>query len=135
MKKGKKNLIEILKKKPHIIFAYLFGSKAKGYSNERSDWDIGVYFEEPLSKHGHWPAFELEAELSRAVGATVQIIVLNDPLPPVFGFEIIKDGIVLIDRESNLRMEFENSMLRHYYDWQFFLKRQMEAERHSSRMG
>jgi len=71
------------------------------------------------------PEFELEAELSRAVGATVQVIFLNTPLTPVFGFEIMKDGIVLIDRNPNLRVEFENRILRQYYDWQYFLKRQM----------
>ena len=27
------------------------------------------------------------------------------PLSPVFGFEIIKDGILLIDRDSNLRID------------------------------
>ena len=58
----------------------------------------------------------------------MQVIILNTPLPPVFGFEIVKDGILLIDRESNLRMEFENRILGQYHDWQYFLKRQMEAE-------
>jgi len=30
----------------------------------------------------------------------------------------------LIDRNPNLRVEFENRILRQYYDWQYFLKRQ-----------
>jgi len=94
-----------------------------------SDWDIAIYFIEPLKKNNRWPAFELEAELSRVVRGTVQVIILNNPLPPVFAFEILKDGILLLDRDPNLRMDFENRMLRYYYDWQFFLKRQMEAER------
>jgi len=134
MKKEKKAIIEILNKRSDVIFAYLFGSKAKGYANERSDWDIAVYFEEPFEKHGHWLEFKLEAELSRAVGATVQVTVLNAPLPPVFGFEIIKDAIILLDRDPNLRMDFENRMMRHYHDWQYFLKRQMEAGQHRSRI-
>ncbi len=129
MKKEKKAITQILNNRSDILFGYLFGSKAKGYANERSDWDIAVYFREPINPNGRWPGFELEAELSRAVGATVQVIVLNTPLTPVFGFEIMKDGIVLIDRNPNLRMEFENRILRQYYDWQYFLKRQMESER------
>ena len=129
MEKEIKLLTKALSKRSHITFAYLFGSKVKGYANEMSDWDIAIYFKEPLRKNNHWRAFELEAELSRAIGGTVQVTVLNNPLPPVFAFQILKDGIVLLDRNPNLRMDFENMTMRHYYDWQYFLKRQMEADR------
>jgi len=134
VRKEKKAIVEILSKRFNIVFAYFFGSKAKGYTNERGDWDIAVYLRELIKQNNNWPEFELEAELSRAVGATVQIIVLNVPLPPVFGFEIMKDGVVLLDRASNLGMDFENRTLRHYYDWQYFLKRQMDSGRHRSRI-
>jgi predicted nucleotidyltransferase len=132
MKEEMRYLIETLQNRPSVIFAYLFGSKVKGYANDKSDWDIAVYFAEPIEKVGEWPAFELEAELSRALGATVQVTVLNNSPAPLFGFEIVKDGVLLIDRDENLRMDFENRTLRHYHDWQYFLKRQMEAERNLS---
>lgn len=128
MKRERTLITDILHKQSHVLLAYLFGSRPKGFANENSDWDIAVYFKEPLEQRGHWPAFQLEAELSRAIGSTVQVIILNTPLPPVFGFEIVKDGILLIDRKPNLRMEFENRILRQYHDWQYFLKRQMDAE-------
>ena len=32
-------------------------------------------------------------------------------------------------KDEDLKMEFENKVLRQYYDWQYFLKRQMEAEK------
>jgi predicted nucleotidyltransferase len=134
MKQKTKPIIELLNKQPHILFAYLFGSRVKGYANKRSDWDIAIYTTDSIRENGRWPAFELEARLSRAVKATVQVTILNTPLPPVFAFEILKDGILLIDRELNLRMDFENKILRHYYDWQYFLNRQMEVERHRSRI-
>jgi len=134
MKQKVKPIIELLNKKPHILFAYLFGSKAKGYANERSDWDIAIFIKDSIRENGLWPAFELEAQLSRAVKATVQVTILNTPLPPVFAFEILKDGILLVDRGPNLRMDFENKILRQYHDWQYFLNRQMEAERHPSRI-
>jgi len=134
MRQKIKPIIELLNKQPHILFAYLFGSKTKGYANDTSDWDIAIYTKESIKKNGLWPAFELEARLSRAVKATVQVTILNTPLPPVFAFEILKDGILLIDRGPNLRMDFENKILRQYYDWQYFLNRQMEAERYPSRI-
>ena len=133
MKKEKKAITEILSKRSDVLFAYLFGSNVKGYANSDSDWDIAVYFKQPLKQNGRWPEFELEADLSNAIGAEAQVIILNNSLPPVFGFEIIKHGSVFIDRNPNLRVDFENRILRHYYDWQYFLNRQMKAERHRSR--
>jgi predicted nucleotidyltransferase len=128
MKKGVRSLVEILDGQSSIAFAYLFGSKAKGHANRLSDWDVAVYFSDPIDKIGHWPAFELEAKLARAVGGTVQVTVLNTLLSPLFGFEIVRHGVVLLDRDQNLRMEFENRILRYYHDWQYFLKRQMKVE-------
>ena len=122
-------LTDILQQQPHVLFAYLFGSRTKGFANESSDWDIAVYFKEPSKQRGQWPAFELEAQLARVVGATVQVILLNTPLPPVFGFQIVKDGILLLERDQNLRIDFELRILGQYHDWQYFLNRQMEAER------
>ena len=133
MKKDIRLLVETLRRRPSVTFAYLFGSKVKGYGNERSDWDIAVYFSKWEEKTKHWHAFELEAELSKVIGGVVQVIVLNSSLSPVFGFEILKDGILLLDRNENLRLDFENRTIRHYYDWQYFLKRQMKEERRLSR--
>ena len=130
MKKEKNAIAEILSKSPDILFGYLFGSKVKGYSNERSDWDIAVYFNPSKNQNERWPEFELEAKISRTVGVKAQITVLNGPLSPVFGFEIIKDGVLLLDRVPNLRIDFENRTLRHYHDWKYFLNRQIKAERH-----
>jgi predicted nucleotidyltransferase len=132
VEKEKKAIVQILSKRSDILFGYLFGSKAKGYANERSNWDIAVYFNKLIKQNGRWPEFELEAELSKVCAGTVQVIALNKPLTPVFGFEIIKYGILLFDKTPNIRMDFENRMLRSYHDWQYFLNRQMELERQTS---
>ena len=123
---GKENLIEVLKSKPFVTFAYLFGSRIKGYSNERSDWDIAIYFSKPPQKIKGWPLFEIEAELSRAIGSTVQVIALNSPVSPLLGFEILKEGEILVDRDEGIRIDIVNRILRQYYDWQYFLKRHMD---------
>ena len=119
----------ILDNQPSVVFAYLFGSRAKGYANDKSYWDIAVYFLEPTENLGMWPAFELEAKLSRAIDSTVQITTLNSSVSPVFGFKIVSEGILLTDKNEHLRIDFESKVLRCYYDWQYFLKRQMLAEK------
>lgn len=130
-KRDLKPLIQALKERSCVVFAYLFGSRVMGNANERSDWDVAVYLIEPEKKAGRWTAFEVEAELSRAIGGNVQVTVLNKPLTPVFGFEILKDSVLLVDKNKNLRFDFENRTLRSYFDWQYFLKRQMESENQS----
>jgi predicted nucleotidyltransferase len=52
MKKDMRTLNEILRRRSSVVFAYLFGSKMKGYANTRSDWDIAVYFSKPEEKLG-----------------------------------------------------------------------------------
>lgn len=130
MKNTVQCLKEMLNNQPSVIFAYLFGSRVKGYANEESDWDIAVYFSGPVENAGLWPSFELEAKLSRAIGSTVQISMLNSSFSPVFGFKIVSEGILLTDKNKEFRMDFENRVLRQYYDWQYFLKRQIFAEKY-----
>ncbi|MDO8747242.1 MAG: nucleotidyltransferase domain-containing protein, partial [Thermodesulfovibrionales bacterium] len=86
---------EILRANSGVEFAYLFGSRAKGISGERSDWDIAIYFRKDPQKLSKWTVFYLEAELSKEIGNEVQITVLNNLDSPVFLFQIINDGLLL----------------------------------------
>ncbi|MDO9585695.1 MAG: nucleotidyltransferase domain-containing protein, partial [Syntrophales bacterium] len=116
-------LADILQSKRSIVFSFLFGSQAKGYANQRSDWDIAVYFSESPEKMEGWPIFELEAELSRAIGSNVQIITLNTLPPPVLGFQIIHEGQILTDKQEDRRLEVTAAILRQYHDWQYYQSR------------
>jgi uncharacterized protein len=125
---------KILASRPDVIFSYVFGSRVKGYANERSDWDFAIYFEQASEEESDWRSFELEAELSEILKCDAQVVVLNTIDSPVLGFEIINDGKLVTDTNPPLRFAFENNILRRYHDWQHFLRRHMDAEgiRHSS---
>ena len=114
-------LISALKKKNYISFAYLFGSRVKGYSDRKSDWDIAVYFSKSPEEISLWCVFELEAEFSQNLGETVQVIALNTIKSYILGFQIIYEGIVLVRNDEGKRMQFENRILSLYHDWQYFL--------------
>ena len=116
---------ETLRTNSNVEFAYLFGSRAKGISGERSDWDIAIYFRKDPRKLSKWTVFSLEAELSKEIGNEVQITVLNNLDSPVFLFQIINDGLLLVDSKPEKRILFEAQTLTKYHDWQHFLKRQM----------
>jgi predicted nucleotidyltransferase len=111
----------ILSKNKCVIFGYLFGSRVKGYAGIRSDWDIAVYFNEKCLKD--WTRFWLEAEIERDIEEEVQVTVLNTVEEPVFGFEIVCEGLVLADKDREARILFESSVLRRYHDWNYFFER------------
>lgn len=112
---------QVLEKNRLIVFAYLFGSRARGLAGIKSDWDVAVYFDVKALKD--WSRFWLEAEIEREIKEEVQITVLNVIEEPVFAFEVIREGIVLVDRNPEERTLFEARVLRWYQDWNYYLKR------------
>lgn len=123
MNKDTEKIKESLLNEPSVILAYVFGSRIKGSINNRSDWDLGVYFTQKNLSNNPWHDFMLAAKLEQIVNAEVQIIVLNKPLTPLLGFEIVGKGQLLINKDDNLRLDYENRILRNYYDWNYIYKR------------
>lgn len=120
-----KRIKKILQGNRNVEFACLFGSRVKGVADTRSDWDIAIKFKKHPQSLAKWTIFYLEAEISREVGGEVQIIALNNLDSPVFLFQVINDGLLLIDNNSEKRILFEAHVLKRYHDWHYFLKRQM----------
>ncbi|MBI4008038.1 MAG: nucleotidyltransferase domain-containing protein [Planctomycetes bacterium] len=118
-----------LSKEQSISFAYLFGSKVKNKESYRSDWDIAVYIkDEILEKNPVWQKFDIENRLSIVLKTdAVDVVILNYIDNPLFGFEIITKGILILNRDDELRVAFEGEALGRYQDWQYFMKRHMEV--------
>ncbi|MBI4653667.1 MAG: nucleotidyltransferase domain-containing protein [Nitrospirae bacterium] len=121
MKDTLEKIRHILVKNKCVVFGYLFGSRVKGFAGIKSDWDVAVYFDVKCLKD--WSRFYLEAEIEREIKEEVQVTVLNTVEEPVFAFEIINDGMVIADKDTEARILFESSMLRRHHDWDYFLKR------------
>jgi len=121
MKDTLEKIKQVLAKDERVVFSYLFGSRIKGYADIKSDWDIAVYFYPKYLKD--WSRFYLEAEIEREIKEKVQVTVLNVVENPLFIFEIINDGIVILDKDTDARTLFESSALRQYHDWNYFLDR------------
>jgi uncharacterized protein len=120
-----KTITRILRNNIFVDFAYLFGSQARGTADERSDWDIAVYFTKRPEKLPRWTTFYLEAEISREIGKEVQIVALNDMDSPVFLFQVIKSGVLLVDGNTEKRILFESQVLLRYCDWQYFQRKHL----------
>jgi hypothetical protein len=97
---------------PAVQLAVLFGSVARGEGRARSDVDLGVWLEpDTVSQR-----VEVEAELGRAAGRPVDVIVLNHA-PPLLRFEVARDGVLLLECREGLWTDFKARAMVDWWDW------------------
>jgi hypothetical protein len=97
---------------PEVKLAVLFGSRARGEERPRSDVDLGVL----LETYTPDLRFKVEAELGRAAGREVDVVLLDDA-PPLLRFEIARDGVLLFQREDHLWTDIKARAMLDWWDW------------------
>jgi predicted nucleotidyltransferase len=96
-----------------IAAAYLFGSVARGTAGPRSDVDVGVlYAGAPPAGLGR---FSLEGEIEEVLRRPVQVVTLNDA-PPDLVHRVLRDGILVCERDRPRRVAFEVRSRAEYFD-------------------
>jgi hypothetical protein len=98
-----------------VAAVYLFGSTARGTRRPKSDVDVGVLFRQPPGETYSREHFDLEAELTAAVGLPAQLVVLNDA-PADLVHRVLRDGILLVERDASARIRFEVAKRNEYFD-------------------
>ena len=98
-----------------LVAAYLFGSVARATASETSDIDVGILFRTPPPERLNDVRFNLEGMLERALGQTVQVVVLNQA-PPDLIHRVLRDGRLLVDRDRAARIRFEVRARNEYFD-------------------
>ncbi len=105
-------LEQFFQKEKQIIFAYLFGSLAKGNVHPLADVDIGVYLTtlEALADY----KLELFLRLSDILGTSeIDLVVLNTA-PISLSGRIVRSRQVIIDKEPFKRHLYESLTLREF---------------------
>lgn len=98
-----------------IAAAYLFGSFARGDARDGSDVDVGLlYHVEPRRAIDASP-YEVEGRLERALGRSVQVVVLNSA-PPDLVHRVLRDGILVQESDRSARIRFEVAARNAYFD-------------------
>ncbi len=102
----------------NVLFAYLFGSAAQGNMSPLSDVDLAVF----LSRQNEGSYFDIKcslyADFCRVLKRNdIDVVVLNTTTNIVLLDEIIRGGIVLVDRDIDLREEFEQKILHQAMDF------------------
>lgn len=112
----------LLAAQPDVIAAYLFGSVARGTPTRTSDVDVAVLLGADPPRTVDGLRLDLEGGLERALGLPIQLVVLNRA-PCDLIHRVLRDGILLLDRDPGARIRFEIDARNRYFDLQPFLRR------------
>ena len=100
---------------PEIVAAYLFGSRARGTARPSSDVDLAVLLRSrPVGRLSN-VAREFEASVERVVRRPVEVVVLNTA-PADLVHRVLRDGILVLDRDRPTRIRFEVQSRNEYFD-------------------
>jgi predicted nucleotidyltransferase len=96
------------------VAAYLFGSRARGDASAASDVDVAIWLEKkPSTFEEH--RFGLGGELERDLGVPVDVVILNGA-PSDLVHRVLRDGILLVERDRSARIRFEVRARNDYFD-------------------
>ena len=101
-----------------LVCVYLFGSVARGEARPDSDVDVAVLF--AAKAPGSAPVdplrgLHLAAELDGLLGKDVDVIDL-ETAPVDLIHRILRDGMLVLDRDPLARARFEVAARNHYFD-------------------
>ena len=98
-----------------LVAALLFGSFARETASETSDVDIAVLLRTDAPGHLQDLRFILAGSLEKALGRTVEVVILNQA-PPDLIHRVLRDGRLLVDRDRSARIRFEVRARNEYFD-------------------
>ena len=93
------------------LFAYIFGSVARGEDTSASDLDVAALFPEPAPQ-----SFEVE------MPSGVDLLVLNSASLEIKG-KIALDGVLLFELDRNDRVHWEATTRKIYLDERYRIER------------
>ena len=100
-----------------IIFAYIFGSYAKGNVREDSDIDIAIYLKDSIGTYAY---LDMKMELSEALKREVDLVILNDSTS-LLKYEIYKKNILLFTHDESIENRYKVKILFEYDDMKRYL--------------
>lgn len=108
-----------------VVAAYLFGSEGRGTAGPHSDVDVAIFLDRrPASTLSAQP-YALADDLQRVLGRRVDLVVL-DTAPPDLVHRVLRDGLLVLDRDRAARIRFEVAARNAYFD----LKPHLDRYRH-----
>jgi predicted nucleotidyltransferase len=114
-----------LEREPAIAVAWLFGSAARGRMGALSDIDIAYlcYPGHPIDR------VHVGAVLMEALGTDRVDAVPLENAPPTLCHAVLRDGIVVLSRDEDLRILFQEEVVRRFMDARPLVEDQIDGLR------
>lgn len=106
---------EALASDARVAVAYLFGSFARGTADSKSDLDIAVLLTVPSERRLGGPLDELRDAVERACQRRCDLLDARSA-PADLVHRILRDGVLLVDRDRSARIAFEVAKRNEYFD-------------------
>lgn len=98
-----------------LVAAWLYGSVARGEAGPKSDIDIALLYAADPPRVLDSPPARIEDRLERALGLPVEVVVQNRA-PVDLIQRVLRDGILLLERDRSARIAFEVKSRNEYWD-------------------
>jgi uncharacterized protein len=98
-----------------VAAVYLYGSRARGDEKADSDVDLGVLLSSPATPRLLDEARLVEERAEGVLHLPVEAVILNDASPDLV-HRVLRDGVVVLDRDRPARLRFEVQKRNEYFD-------------------
>lgn len=121
MIKERLKINKILKNHP-VIFAYIFGSRAKNKVGPMSDLDIAVYFKNQLSENEQTRLrYKIQSDIETALNMPEKIdIVPLNTAQPLLEREVVYNGQIIYNKNNAQRAHYEAGAIGRWLDWKWY---------------
>jgi len=121
----------ILGEDDSVVLAYAFGSVARGEGSHGSDLDVAVLTRAWLGPGG---VALLAERIARALPHRHRIDLVDlRAASPVLAAEIVRDGVVVVERAADLRFDFEMRTVHRFEDTKALRRIQRRLLREAAR--
>lgn len=98
-----------------VLAVYLYGSRARGTARPDSDLDLGILLRARQEPRLRDAARRVEALVEPLVGIRVEAVILNGAAPDLV-HRVMRDGLLVLDRDKPARLDFEVRARNEYFD-------------------
>jgi predicted nucleotidyltransferase len=106
---------ELVSRRSDIVAAWVFGSVARGTASANSDLDVAVLRGRAATGSLTDLPWDLAPALEQAAGRRVDLVVIDEADPDLV-HRVLRDGVLVLDRDPSRRIAFEVRMRNAYFD-------------------